>query len=40
MDVTCSLGEHRMAPSLSGVDNLMLHFTPYTEDWSKLPVIR
>ena len=25
--------------SLAGVDNLMLHFTPYSEDWSKLPVI-
>jgi len=25
--------------SLAGVDNLMLHFTLYSEDWSKLPVI-
>ncbi len=23
----------------AGVDNLMLHFTPYAEDWSKLPVV-
>src|ERR671921_1753545 len=30
-------GEDRTPPA--GVENLMLHFTPYAEDWSKLPVI-
>src|ERR671912_1745555 len=33
------LGEGEDSTRLSGVDNLMLHFTPYAEDWSKLPVI-
>ena len=33
------LGEHGESTPLAGVDNLMLHFTPYSEDWSKLPVI-
>ncbi len=33
------LGEHGEITPLAGVDNLMLHFTPYSEDWSKLPVI-
>lgn len=33
------LGERGTGRGPSGVDNLMLHFTPYAEDWSKLPVI-
>jgi adenosylmethionine-8-amino-7-oxononanoate aminotransferase len=39
MDVMRGLGESGEPTSLPGVDNLMLHFTPYAEDWSKLPVI-
>lgn len=39
MDVMRGLDERGTVPGLSGVDNLMLHFTPYAEDWSKLPVI-
>ncbi len=39
MDVMRGLGEHGDSTSLGGVENLMLHFTPYEEDWSKLPVI-
>ena len=39
MDVMRGLGEHGDSTPLAGVDNLMLHFTPYAEDWSKLPVI-
>jgi len=39
MDVMRGLGEHGESTSLAGVENLMLHFTPYSEDWSKLPVI-
>src|SRR5688500_6920398 len=39
MDVMRGLGEQGDSTSLAGVDNLMLHFTPYAEDWSKLPVI-
>ena len=39
MDVMRGLGERGDSTPLAGVDNLMLHFTPYTEDWSKLPVI-
>jgi adenosylmethionine-8-amino-7-oxononanoate aminotransferase len=39
MDVMRGLGERGDATSLAGVENLMLHFTPYSEDWSKLPVI-
>ena len=39
MDVMRGLGERGDSTSLAGVDNLMLHFTPYAEDWSKLPVI-
>jgi len=39
MDVMRGLGERGESTSLAGVDNLMLHFTPYGEDWSKLPVI-
>jgi adenosylmethionine-8-amino-7-oxononanoate aminotransferase len=33
------LGEHGERTPLAGVENLMLHFTPFSEDWSKLPVI-
>jgi adenosylmethionine-8-amino-7-oxononanoate aminotransferase len=39
MDVMRGLGERRESTPLAGVENLMLHFTPYAEDWSKLPVI-
>ncbi|HET7480174.1 MAG TPA: aspartate aminotransferase family protein [Rubrobacteraceae bacterium] len=39
MDVMRGLGEHGESGSLAGVDNLLLHFTPFAEDWSKLPVI-
>jgi adenosylmethionine-8-amino-7-oxononanoate aminotransferase len=39
MDVMRGLGERGNDTSRSGVDNLMLHFTPYAEDWSKLSVI-
>ena len=39
MDVMRGLGEHGDPTRLAGVENLMLHFTPYAEDWSKLPVI-
>jgi adenosylmethionine-8-amino-7-oxononanoate aminotransferase len=39
MDVMRGLGERGNGNPLSGVENLMLHFTPYDEDWSKLPVI-
>jgi adenosylmethionine-8-amino-7-oxononanoate aminotransferase len=39
MDVMRGLGERGGSGSLAGVENLMLHFTPYSEDWSKLPVI-
>ncbi len=39
MEVMRGLGEGGPGTSLPGVDNLMLHFTPYAEDWSKLPVI-
>src|SRR3712207_8078279 len=39
MDVMKGLGEHGDSTGLAGVENLMLHFTPYSEDWSKLPVI-
>ena len=39
MDVMRGLGERGDSASLAGVENLMLHFTPYAEDWSKLPVI-
>ena len=39
MDVMRGLGEHGRSTPLAGVENLMLHFTPYAEDWSKLPVI-
>src|SRR5918997_582923 len=39
MDVMGGLGEQGDSTSLAGVENLMLHFTPYAEDWSKLPVI-
>jgi adenosylmethionine-8-amino-7-oxononanoate aminotransferase len=39
MDVMRGLGERGDSAPLAGVENLMLHFTPYSEDWSKLPVI-
>jgi adenosylmethionine-8-amino-7-oxononanoate aminotransferase len=39
MDVMRGLGENGEPTRLAGVENLMLHFTPYAEDWSKLPVI-
>ena len=39
MEVMRGLGEGGSDTSLAGVENLMLHFTPYEEDWSKLPVI-
>ncbi len=39
MDVMRGLGEYGESTPLAGVDNLMLHFTPYSEDWSKLPII-
>src|SRR5918997_1631202 len=39
MDVMRGLGERGESTPLPGVENLMLHFTPYAEDWSKLPVI-
>ena len=39
MDVMRGLGEYGESTPLGGVENLMLHFTPYSEDWSKLPVI-
>jgi len=39
MDVMDGLGERGDVTKLAGVENLMLHFTPYAEDWSKLPVI-
>ncbi len=39
MDVMRGLGEKGEGTALSGVENLLLHFTPFSEDWSKLPVI-
>ncbi len=39
MDVMRGLGEQGAGTPLGGVENLMLHFTPNSEDWSKLPVI-
>jgi adenosylmethionine-8-amino-7-oxononanoate aminotransferase len=39
MDVMRGLGERGGSTPLAGVENLMLHFTSYSEDWSKLPVI-
>jgi adenosylmethionine-8-amino-7-oxononanoate aminotransferase len=39
MDVMRGLGEHGESTPHAGVENLMLHFTPYAEDWSRLPVI-
>jgi adenosylmethionine-8-amino-7-oxononanoate aminotransferase len=39
MDVMRGLGERGDGAPLAGVENLMLHFTPYGEDWSNLPVI-
>jgi adenosylmethionine-8-amino-7-oxononanoate aminotransferase len=39
MDVMRGLEESGSGAPLPGVENLMLHFTPYSEDWSNLPVI-
>ena len=39
MDVMSGLEERGGSKPLAGVENLMLHFTPYEEDWAKLPVI-
>ncbi|QYJ15948.1 putative aminotransferase [Rubrobacter xylanophilus DSM 9941] len=39
MDVMRGLGEGGSRTPLPGVENLMLHFTPFSEDWGKLPVI-
>jgi adenosylmethionine-8-amino-7-oxononanoate aminotransferase len=39
MDVMRGLEESGSSAPLPGVENLMLHFTPNSEDWSKLPVI-
>src|ERR687889_2057527 len=39
MDVMRGLEESGSSAPLPGVEKLMLHFTPYSEDWSKLPVI-
>jgi adenosylmethionine-8-amino-7-oxononanoate aminotransferase len=39
VDVMRGLDEHGERTPLAGVENLMLHFTPFSEDWSKLPVI-
>ena len=39
MDVMRGLEERGNDSPLTGVENLMLHFTSYAEDWSKLPVI-
>jgi adenosylmethionine-8-amino-7-oxononanoate aminotransferase len=39
MDVMRGLGEHGEPTPPADVENLMLHFTPYSEDWSKPPVI-
>ena len=39
MDVMRGLEESGSGAPLPGVENLMLHFTPNSEDWSELPVI-
>ena len=39
MDVVRALGERGGSTPLPGVENGMLHFTPYAEDWWKLPVV-
>ena len=39
MDVMRGLDGERPGAGLPGADNLMLHFTPFGEDWSSLPVI-
>ena len=39
MDVMRGFEQSGDGTPLAGVENLMLHFTPYAEDWSKLPVI-
>jgi len=39
MDVMRGFEERARGTNLSGVDNLLLHFTSFRDDWSKLPVI-
>lgn len=39
MDVMRGAEKRQGSADLAGVENVMLHFTPYEEDWSKLPVI-
>ncbi|MGI9050559.1 MAG: aspartate aminotransferase family protein [Rubrobacteraceae bacterium] len=39
MDVMRGLGERGESAHRKGIENLLLHFTPFGEDWSKLPVI-
>ena len=39
MDVMHGLEGSGGGGRLAGADNLLLHFTPFAEDWSKLPVI-
>ncbi len=39
MDVMRGFEERREGVRLAGVENLILHFTPNSEDWSNLPVI-
>ena len=39
MDVMRGLGERGESADRKGIENLLLHFTPFGEDWSKLPVI-
>ena len=39
MDVMRGAEKRQGSTDLAGVENVMLHFTPYEEDWSKLPVI-
>ncbi|MGF1471411.1 MAG: aspartate aminotransferase family protein [Rubrobacteraceae bacterium] len=39
MDVMRGAGEMKKGSDVARADHLMLHFTPYEEDWSQLPVI-
>lgn len=39
MEVMRGAEKRREGAGPAGVENVMLHFTPYEEDWSKLPVI-
>src|ERR671916_976180 len=39
MDVMRGVEQRGKAEGLTGAENLLLHFTPFAEDWSKLPVI-